>query len=291
MKKIQAIWLLLVFLISIVSCKQSDCAIEVTIHREALPQQQYRYTADVTGGAEPITYAWSNGSTEASITTPIQTKYEVTVTDLSNCTAQDIFNDPVLCDPFVDDANGNQYHVVSINGKCWMAENLKVTLGSAVDSLGWVAAGMAHMPAWCYPNNNVINYNLHGELYNWYAVNKGNLCPGGWHIPSAEEWNELITFLGGDQAAGGALKSTNAVAWADPNTGATNSSGFGATGAGDRSNQGLFESFLHAGIYWTSTLTSDTNKASTIIIFNSATSALTSSQVRAHGYSCRCVHD
>jgi uncharacterized protein (TIGR02145 family) len=36
----------------------------------------------------------------------------------------------------------------------------------------------------------------YGAIYNWYAVATGKLCPKGWHIPTQEEWNDLMDYAG-----------------------------------------------------------------------------------------------
>jgi uncharacterized protein (TIGR02145 family) len=98
------------------------------------------------------------------------------------------------------------------------------------------------------------NCDVHGGLYqwaemvqyingatnssSWNPVPTGNvegICPTGWHLPTNEEWNTLTTFLGGISVAGGKLKETGTVHWADPNY-ATNSSGFTALPGGNGNN-------------------------------------------------------
>ncbi len=61
------------------------------------------------------------------------------------------------------------------------------------------------------------------------------LCPTGWHVPNDTDWETLITFLGGNNVAGGKLKQTGTDLWNGPNTGATNESGFNAIPGGVRS--------------------------------------------------------
>jgi uncharacterized protein (TIGR02145 family) len=289
MKKTYFLIPLFLLSISFLSCKKSDCFISVTITADI--GFINHFTANVSDGIEPYTYHWSNGEDSKDfITTMDSVPYTLTVTDASGCTATSFYDPFGECDDTVTDGDGNVYEVVSINGKCWMASNLKKSTGAPVDSLGWVSQGIAKLPAWCFPQNDMEHNAAHGKLYNWYAVEDGHLCPDHWHIPTAAEWHDLIVFLGGDQVAGGAMKELGSEFWDDPNTGATNSSRFSASGGGDRSNQGLFESFRKAGIYWSSTEV-DANAASYIILFNTAASALAGNQNKAHGYSCRCVHD
>ena len=64
--------------------------------------------------------------------------------------------------------------------------------------------------------------------YNWYAVNTGKLCPGGWHVPSDAEWTILTDFLGGINVAGGKMKEAGLTHWRSPNASATNESNFSA---------------------------------------------------------------
>jgi len=105
------------------------------------------------------------------------------------------------------DIDGNNYKTVIIGSQEWIAENLKVTRfnnGTLIaniqhdDSWGNDTTG-----AWCYYLNNQSNYFVYGKLYNGYVVtSKNKVCPQGWHIPSNNEWNTLINFLGGNKTNG-----------------------------------------------------------------------------------------
>jgi uncharacterized protein (TIGR02145 family) len=101
--------------------------------------------------------------------------------------------------------------------------------------------------AWCYYENNPNN----GKLYNWYAVNDSRgLAPEGWHIPSTDEWTDLINNLGGAQTAGNKLKSENG--WNDNGNG-NNKSGFTALPCGYRNNSGAYFDFGNKALWWTKT--------------------------------------
>ena len=116
-----------------------------------------------------------------------------------------------------------------------MAENLNVEyyrngdiIPQVQDEHEWASLKTG---AWCYYENDPANGKKYGKLYNWYAVNDTRgLVPEGWHIPSYSEWRELIEYLGED-SAGTKMKSTSG--WFENGNG-TNSSGFGALGAGYR---------------------------------------------------------
>jgi uncharacterized protein (TIGR02145 family) len=107
--------------------------------------------------------------------------------------------------------------------------------------------GSLTTPVYCWYNNEATTFKAtYGALYNWYAVNTGNICPLGWHVPSDAEFTTLTTFIDGN--AGGMLKETSTVHWTSPNTGATNEYGFTARPGGDRggSNWG-FENLGNKG--------------------------------------------
>jgi uncharacterized protein (TIGR02145 family) len=147
-----------------------------------------------------------------------------------------------LIDDFfkVSDIDGNTYNVVIIGTQVWMAEALKTTkyndgtpIPLVTDNTAWTNLTT---PGYCWYNNDSATYApTYGALYNWYTVNTGNLCPTGWHVPFDYEWTILITYLGGEDIAGGKLKEAGTTHWLSPNTGATNESGFTALPNGYRS--------------------------------------------------------
>lgn len=120
--------------------------------------------------------------------------------------------------------------------------------------------------AWCYYNNDPANGAVYGKLYNWYAVAgiydaaslldpslRKQLAPTGYHIPTDAEWTVLNTYLGGESLAGGAMKETGTTHWIDPNTNATNSSGFTGLGGGYRYTNGTFLNMGYFGVWYSST--------------------------------------
>jgi len=156
----------------------------------------------------------------------------------------------------VTDFDGNSYKTVTIGNQVWMAENLKTThfnngdpIPNIVDN-GWSTQKSAAM---CFYENDLTNKDLYGGLYNWYAMNDSrNICPTGWHIPTEADWTTLIDFLGGEELAGGKLKESGTMHWADPNQGATNESGFAALPGGGRYDIGKFDLKGYFGLWGTS---------------------------------------
>ena len=148
----------------------------------------------------------------------------------------------------------------------WSNINLDVTtyrdgtpIPQVTDPIAWANLTTG---AWCYYNNDPANGAIYGKLYNWYAVagihdndpNTQNkiLAPIGWHIPSDAEWTTLITYLGGENIAGGKMKSTGTTLWTPSNVGATNSSNFTGYPGGCRLFNGSFNAIGTNGIWWSS---------------------------------------
>jgi uncharacterized protein (TIGR02145 family) len=200
------------------------------------------------------------------------------------------------------DIDGNVYRTVKIGSQTWMAENLKTTRltdGSVIslikDDNEWAGSSSS---AYCWFKNDGSTYkNKYGALYNWYAVNTGKLCPAGWHVPSDADWTILTDFLGGEDVAGGKLKKADTLSWQNPNTGATNASGFTAVSTGFRNHAGSFDLygsnniyFRSNGFYWSSTEKYSFN-AYYRRLYNSLASIYRSLSAKEFGYSVRCLKD
>jgi uncharacterized protein (TIGR02145 family) len=158
------------------------------------------------------------------------------------------------CPTSVTDVDGNVYNTVSIGEQCWMKENLKTSKfadGASIpyvaDSVGWRNEGG---PAHCFRDNSSLNRELYGNLYNAATIyDSRKLCPTGWHVPSNAELTALIDYLGGEDVAGGKMKSISG--WNTPNTGATDESGFSALPGGHRFFEGNFPpSDNNIGYWW-----------------------------------------
>jgi len=156
-----------------------------------------------------------------------------------------------------EDADQNFYHSVTIGTQKWLNENLKNTHFGNGTAIPYIINNSEWnnltTSAYCWYNNDeTTNKNTYGALYNWYAVNTGNLCPTGWHVPSDVEWTTLIDFLGGNSVAGTKLKETGTLHWIGSNPNATNVSGFTTLPAGDRGNSG-FGNLTLGAYFWHST--------------------------------------
>jgi uncharacterized protein (TIGR02145 family) len=174
----------------------------------------------------------------------------------------------------------------------WMEKNLTVrtyrngdSIPVVTDPVQWANLTTGAM---CWYNNDTANKTTYGALYNWYAVNDSRgLAPAGWHIAKNVEWGFLINCLGGDSIAGGKIKDAG-VLWSNPNTGASNSSGFTALPGGFRNSNGTFEQVNQQAMWWVKPEGSTNNVQSKLVQYQSA--GITNSTLNKNtGLSVRCV--
>lgn len=196
---------------------------------------------------------------------------------------------------FIDSRDSLKYKVVRIGSQIWMAENLKAIKYNDGEQIPLVTDGAEwinkYTPAYCwYDNDSSLYAQTFGAIYNWYTVNTEKLSPIGWHIPSDDEWNEMVEYLGGDSIAGSKLKETGNLHWTDSNIDATNETGFSALPGGYRATDG---NFYHIGLkehWWTSTLFSSTHSVK--IDINGENGIVNSGNGnKIGGVSIRCILD
>lgn len=98
---------------------------------------------------------------------------------------------------------------------------------------------------------------IYGYLYTWNAAMRVDSLIDGWHLPTFEEWNTIITYLGGTSVAGGKLKEIGFDHWTIHNINSTNSSGFTALGAGTYNSNTLKSGGIrNQAMFWSSTVSS-----------------------------------
>ncbi len=144
---------------------------------------------------------------------------------------------------FTDSRDGQVYKTVKIGDQIWMAENLNYAYLQPTTRMD--------SSSFCY-ENSADSCAKYGRLYLWSAaidsaavLSTDNIvcgygwsctfpekvrgvCPEGWHLPSKDEWETLITTVGGSGTAGERLKSRSG--WND--RGGKDDYGFAALPAG-----------------------------------------------------------
>ena len=110
--------------------------------------------------------------------------------------------------PTIMDYDSNVYRTVQIGWQCWMQENLRTTHyanGSLLNP--WSSATGTDVP-YRHPAHGIPDsVPTYGYYYNWYAtvqqVNPWDtvtgriqgICPNGWHVPSLEEWDDMVEYV------------------------------------------------------------------------------------------------
>lgn len=208
--------------------------------------------------------------------------------------------EPDLTYGSVSDIDGNDYKTIQIGTQEWMAENLKTTkyndgnsIPNVPDIIDWSNLTTG---AYCWYNNDDDAYKAaYGALYNWFAVNTDKLCPTNWHIPSDEEWTVLLTFLGGESIAGGKLMETGTSHWLQPDSKATNITGFTGLPGGFRyTDDGFghadypFDALGFWGFWWSA---SEYSNMDAWIFYISSYDSRVTTIIKNGGMSVRCVKD
>jgi uncharacterized protein (TIGR02145 family) len=206
------------------------------------------------------------------------------------------------------DYGGQIYKTVIIGFQCWMAENINIGT--------WISTPQDQIDnetieKYCYLNSET-NCDTYGGLYKWneamnWVTDEGaqGICPDGWHIATDEEWKILegnidSNYPVGDSEwddtgwrgsdAGGKMKEIGTEHWLDPNTGATNSSGFTGLPGGYFNHTGSWAGITTYTLLWTSTEL-DVNNAGYHGLTYSRTDVLRNFSYKIIGSSVRCLKD
>ena len=201
------------------------------------------------------------------------------------------FNPGVSYGTMTDSRDGQTYKTVQIGNQTWMAENLNYADSIATPALKG--------SSWCNDNKEE-NCAVTGRLYTWYAavvdadavldgdydMKVQGICPSGWRLPRKEDFETLITEVGGSSTAGTVLKSKSG--WTGDGNG-TDDVGF----------SGLPSGFTHDGYFdWTGSITNFWSSTYFLYpgsyglklesYFKSASIVLPD---RSHGEAVRCIKD
>ena len=192
---------------------------------------------------------------------------------------------------------------VSIGTQVWMRNNLNVVTYNNGDPIpspndfGPTFAG-----AYADYQNNPINSNTYGRLYNWYAVvDARGICPVGWRVPSETDFVRLTNFVLTGYGSGGInttyaakagqyLKEIGLSHWTTPNTGATDDFRFRAYAAGrkDRSAYGLMGTVAD---FWSTTTWTTTTEAIRFSLYYNNIEFARVNTPKYFGLSVRCIQN
>jgi uncharacterized protein (TIGR02145 family) len=227
----------------------------------------------------------------------------------------------------VTDIDGNEYKVVTIGSQKWMADNLRTTtyldgteiLGS-LSNTEWGNTTVGAYAVYSHENVGGIDseeemIDAYGLLYNWFAIaedTERGLCPVGWHVPTDDDWDQLLDYLLDEhgipnenvlEGASNALKNCRQVdsplggvcdteehpRWNFHDTHyGTDYFGFSAIPGGARVSTGAYTALGMGGHYYTSSEDSETH-AWRRTMFRNDGNVLRYSGSKVFGFSVRCV--
>jgi uncharacterized protein (TIGR02145 family) len=214
------------------------------------------------------------------------------------------------------DIDGNIYQTLVIGNQEWSLSNLRVThlndgtlIPNVTDQSAWA---QLTTPGYCFFNNTTygIDQQRFGALYNWRAVGTGKLAPRGWHVPTADDWTALESYLiangynyDGSTTGNKIAKSMASGLWLsyqdDPGTpgcdmSLNNRSGFSAMAGGFRLQQpsgtGFFGDSARVSYFWSAT-ESDASTAAAREVYYYFGDLLLHNHYKTDGLPVRLVRD
>lgn len=198
----------------------------------------------------------------------------------------------------VYDYDYNAYGLITIGDQGWLQENMIAEHYSTGDSIPCITGNSdwenTSEGAWCDYNNDAQNEKVYGHLYNWYVAHDArNICPEGFHVPTNDEYNALVSFLGGQLVAAGKMKEAGTAHWSPPNTGANNSSGFTALPGSSRRWDGVFDGDLGTDAnFWSSSYAPTSGDGYAVSMDNEGGDIANNFEMEAErGLSIRCMQN
>lgn len=196
---------------------------------------------------------------------------------------------------FTDVRDATTYDVVVIGTQVWMAHDLLYTDSTEMKNLTdkvWVspssASSMAY--AWTAAMNIDEKYLNEATPADTITSNWQGVCPTGWHVPALDEWNTLIAYAGGADAAGEKLR--NALYywnWDEDAVPGTDAYNLSVSPAGSRdAATGDFYNISSAAWFWTTSEVDATQASGVNMLYNSK-GVTTPTRTKNSGLAIRCI--
>lgn len=92
------------------------------------------------------------------------------------------------------DVEGNSYDGIVINNKMWIASNLRTSRFNDGVKIEKFYYG-THTTHSYYTEDIFKDKERTGYYYNYHCINSGRLAPRGWHIPTIQEWEDMLKYV------------------------------------------------------------------------------------------------
>lgn len=182
-----------------------------------------------------------------------------------------LFSSATFARTLKDPRDGKTYKTIVTGPLEWMAVNLNYKSPASM----------------CY-GDKPANCKKYGRLYKWDDAQ--NVCPEGWHLPSAAEYNALIAYvvqvIDDEYDVGFALKSRNG--WKNDLDG-SDTIGFNALPSGYFSSRdNKYTSMTNATMFWSSGAF-DEARGLCLDLYDDQREATLHRSNKADAFSVRCV--
>ncbi|MBQ1752477.1 MAG: hypothetical protein II109_03580, partial [Paludibacteraceae bacterium] len=227
----------------------------------------------------------------------------------------------------ITDICGNKYNVVKIGKQLWMAENMRCNKYDTESERAGATVPLprvtnAYYPYYqVYPSSGTNQAGFNGKLlssqipylgtfFSWAAAvgfandtealsqtnpfknRRQGICPNGWHLPTTDEWHELVDFIEltdgkGEGTAGKHLKTKQG--WHNDKNG-LDTYGFSALPA-DRADMSGTYGVGGWGKWWTSDAISDVNVSTVQVYYGGDNFMFGANEIKAksHALCVRCI--
>ena len=258
---------------------------------QAVSSSSVSSSSTISQSSSSLTEQSSSSSTTIASSSSSQSSSSSSLDGVSSSSSASLpSSSSQVIDSILDNRDNQYYTTVVIGTQTWMAENLAYlpTVNSPNDT--------SSSKPYQYVSGNSgidittakesLNYKNYGVLYNWTAATK-EICPEGWHLPTAVEWQTLVEYAGVNDLAAEKLKANNSL-WSGSGAG-TDALSFSALPGGYFNGSSFLEEGGN-GYWWTATENGST-AAYARVMHHDNKQVTKESRDKGGAYSVRCVKD
>jgi uncharacterized protein (TIGR02145 family) len=208
-------------------------------------------------------------------------------------------------DTIVQDIDGNNYRVITVGNHQWFIDELRTKRFTNGDSIPRVIPNSTwsamNQPAYSILDNNSLNEDKFGLLYNGYTVTgQRRICPTGWRVPNNTDIFDLISHMSSEGLNNSRNHFMTHKSWHPwtsmwPELYQTNNVGWSAMATGTRYIDGNFRDHETYTYYWLNTFENNNPHPQHVRLdwgpaFSSSFQGWHPHESR-HGFSVRCTRN